>query len=594
MNFNSYPSCNELFLKVLIVNKVIAGNDVSIGYQLLLETLSKWGVTRYVGVTGGGVVHFLKHINPLVNFCSEEPGFLSIAEYSAGFIPLGYYLSSGRMAAAVATTGAASKLLSCGLSDAKLHDIPAIYIVPLTGEEMQGHSPLQDTSESGSNIVAQLRSELPESVFVLDSPETLAEKLSSAHVQLGRAKPVVLVLLHNALNSPTSHPAKTTASVKLPVQRSSFIDFCDEFRHDIDGRRLILLVGQEMTRYPDAATLTTQFCQMLRCAAIWSINGANAVQRDNPYGFGYISFGGNDEALSLYQSIGKDDVLLVLGACPDEYTVNLHKFSAAKTFFLTNILGSYGQIENSFAHMSQGAYRQVSGPLDQLLCSLLAAAQQQPFGNIYSPFAPNNLNHRQYPPARPGYVDMAELYQRLDRWWPAGSIGFDDVCLSYKDRQYVTQRPNNNIHFYSLYRGSAMGGAFGAAVGAKLSLPTRPVFLFTGDGCFRLFSGSLGEASELGLVIFLVNNASFSIVGQGLPMILPEIEEKNYHAYLKPVDYCAIARACGWEAEQLAPDLSNLSFLLDKATGNTMKSLLIDIPVDALQVLGRNPRVKNL
>ncbi|MGQ8815698.1 thiamine pyrophosphate-binding protein [Serratia sp. NA_13] len=245
------------------MNKVIAGNDVSIGYQLLLETLSKWGVTRYVGVTGGGVVHFLKHINPLVNFCSEESGFLSIAEYSAGFIPLGYYLSSGRMAAAVATTGAASKLLSCGISDAKLHDIPAIYIVPLTGEEIQGHSPLQDTSESGSNLVAQLRSELPESVFVLDSPETLAEKLSSAQVQLERAKPVVL-------------------------------------------------------------------------------------------------------------------------------------------------------------------------------------------------------------------------------------------------------------------------------------------------------------------------------------------EEKNYHANLKPLDYCAIARACGWEAEQLAPDLSNLSILLDKATGNTMKSLLIDIPVDASQVLGRNPRVKNL
>ncbi|MGD8205544.1 thiamine pyrophosphate-dependent enzyme [Pantoea sp. FN0305] len=189
---------------------------------------------------------------------------------------------------------------------------------------------------------------------------------------------------------------------------------------------------------------------------------------------------------------------------------------------------------------------------------------------------------------------MAVLYQQLDRWWPAGSIGFDDDCLSYKDRQYVTQRPNNNIHFYSLYRGSAMGGAFGATVGAKLSLPTRPVFLFTDDGCFRLFSGSLGEASELGLVIFLINNASFSIVEQGLPIILPEIEEKNYHACLKRLDYCAIARACGWEAEQLAPNLSNLSFLLDKATGKSMKSLLIDIPVDALQILGRNPRVTNL
>ena len=459
---------------------------------------------------------------------------------------------------------------------------------------MYGYSPLQDTSVYGSNIVALLRSELPESVFVLDSPETLAEKLSLAHSLLQLAKPVILVLLHSALNCPACNPGRTLAPVHKHAHSFSYADFCDEFRHETNGRRLILLVGEEMARYPDAAALTTQLCQTLCCAAIWSINGANAVQRENPYGYGYISFGGNDEALSLYQSIGQDDVLLVLGACPDEYTVNLHKFSAATTFFLTNHPGSYGQINNSFAHMSHGAYRQVSGPLDQLLHSLINAAERQSFSNIPSPFAPDSLNHRRYLPPRPGYVDMAELYQRLDRWWPAGAIGFDDVCLAYKDRQYVTQRPNNNIHFYSLYRGSAMGGAFGVAVGAKLAIPARPVFLFTGDGCFRLFSGSLGEASELGLVIFLLNNASFSIVGQGAPVILPGIEDKNYHTGLKPLDYCAIARACGWEAAQLAPDLSNLSVLLEKATGDAMKSLLIDIPVDALQILGHNPRVRNL
>lgn len=139
-----------------------------------------------------------------------------------------------------------------------------------------------------------------------------------------------------------------------------------------------------------------------------------------------------------------------------------------------------------------------------------------------------------------------------------------------------------------------MGGAFGVAVGAKLSSPDRPVFLFTGDGCFRLFSGSLGEASELGLVIFLINNACFSIVGQGLPIILPDIAEKHYHASLKVLDYCAIARASGWEAESLAPDLSNFDQLLEKIKHPGRKSWLIDIPVDALQVLGHNPRVRNL
>lgn len=576
------------------MNNIIRNNVELTGYQLLHNTLLDCGVTRYAGVTGGGVIHFLKYLDPLVDLYTEEPRFFSIGEYSAGFIPLGHYLNSGKIAAAVATTGAATKLISCGLSDAKLHDIPAVYIVPLSGEDALGHAPLQDTSEYGSNIVEQLRSELPDSVFVLDSPETLMEKLLCARIQLDNSRPVVLVLLHSALNHSVV-VSKETALPKIPFPSiDSPSDFYDEFRRDIDGRRLVIMIGEEMTHYPKASELTTQFCQTLRCAVIWSINGANAVHRDNPYGFGYISFGGNDEALSLYQSVGEKDVLLVLGACPDEYTVNLHKFSAAKTFFLSKNVGGYGQIHNSFVHMAQGEYRHVFGPLDKLLHGLLMEAKRTPFGNIPSSPAPDNLNHRQYPAPRDGYVDMVELYQRLDRWWPANSIGFDDVCLSYKDRQYITQRPNNNIRFYSLYRGSAMGGAFGAAIGAKLSSPMQHVFLFTGDGCFRLFSGSLGEASELGLVIFLVNNASFSIVGQGLPIILPDIDEKNYHASLKPLDYCAIARACGWEAGRLSPDLSNLDFLLDKIISNPMKSLLINISMDALQVLGRNPRVQNL
>lgn len=574
--------------------KNVINDDISqSGYEFLRDTLHKWGVTCYAGMTGGGLIHFLKHIKPFVGN-AEEPGFFSIDEYSAGFIPLGYYLSNGNIAAAVATTGAATKLLCCGLSDAKLHDIPAVYIVPLSGEEMFGQAPLQDTSEYGSNILAQLRSELPDSVFVLDSEETLAEKLQSARFHLDNSRPVVLVLLHSALNSPVNVLSEKIIPTAPSLQMDFSANLCDEFRHDVDGKRLVMLVGEEMARYPNSVELTTKFCQTLHCAAIWSINGANAVHRDNPYGYGYISFGGNDEALALYQSLGKNDVLLVLGACPDEYTVNMHKFSAAKTFFLSNNLGGYGQIDKNFSHMARGQYCHVFGPLNKLLSNLLMEAKKKPFGNIPAFPAPNHLNHRKYPAPRDGYVDMAELYQRLDHWWPANSIGFDDICLSYKDRQYVIQRPNNNIHFYSLYRGSAMGGAFGAAVGAKLSSPTRPVFLFTGDGCFRLFSGSLGEVSELGLVIFLINNASLSIVSQGLPDILPDIEEKNYHAHLKQLDYCSIARACGWEAEKLYPDLSNLDYVLEKMVKEPMKSLLIDIPMDALQVLGHNPRVKNL
>lgn len=116
------------------------------GYQLIFEALKGWGIRLYCGVTGGGVIHFLKHIRPYDARNPTQAGFMTLGEYSAGFVPLGYFLKRGEIAAAVATTGAATKLLTCGMSDAKLHDIPAVYIVPLSGPNTQGLSPLQDTS----------------------------------------------------------------------------------------------------------------------------------------------------------------------------------------------------------------------------------------------------------------------------------------------------------------------------------------------------------------------------------------------------------------------------------------------------------------
>src|SRR5262249_7176099 len=138
------------------------------------------------------------------------------------------------------------------------------------------------------------------------------------------------------------------------------------------------------------------------------------------------------------------------------------------------------------------------------------------------PPASDDLNTRPIEAARPGFVDLATFYRRIDALWQKNSIGFDDVCMSYKDRQYITQRPNPNCPFFSLYRGSAMGGAFGLGVGARLGAPDKTVFIFSGDGCFRFFAGNLAEAGSLRLNLFVLNNRVYGIVRNGLTKILTQ------------------------------------------------------------------------
>src|ERR1700687_3033347 len=121
------------------------------GNYWLIETLRRWGITGYAGVNGGGVIHVTKHLQP----CSDPseardgvPRMLTMAEYVAGFVPLGYHMASGRVAGCITTTGAATKLGGSGLTDAKLHNIPSVFLVALNPPMAIGQSPLQAGSDA--------------------------------------------------------------------------------------------------------------------------------------------------------------------------------------------------------------------------------------------------------------------------------------------------------------------------------------------------------------------------------------------------------------------------------------------------------------
>ncbi|MDR6290365.1 acetolactate synthase-1/2/3 large subunit [Inquilinus ginsengisoli] len=572
------------------------------GYESLVATLESWGIEVCAGVTGGGAIRFLEKLPPLHagedTADHNEPAgmrFLSLGEYASGFVPLGSYLASGRIGACIATTGAATKLLGCGLSDAKLHDIPAVYIVPVSPDSTEGQCPLQDTSRHGSHMLAQLRAELPDGVFVLDDAATMERQLQQAHAQLKRCKPVVLVLDHGALKTRMAAAPHRAPPQPDPALASAEADaFADAFCRRIRGRRVVILAGEELARYPDAPQLTSRLCEALGAPIVWSINGANGVERGNRRGYGYISFGGNDAAIRLWQDIGADDVLLVLGACPDEYTVNLAPYAAGDTFVLTGLPDGYGQVEGGFGHRAGGACRQLVAPLDAALRSLLGRLEWQPPETLRAGPAPDDLNTRRPGGPRPGHADMASLFRALDARWRPNTIGFDDVCLAYKDRQYVVQRPHPHARFFSLYRGSAMGNVLGLAIGAKLAAPESHVVGFTGDGCFRLFAGYLAEARDLGILLFLLDNASYGIVEQGLHTIIPDAPPSHRHIRLARMDFAAMAGACGWRSASLRPDLANLDDILDAHHRGAVGSTLVTVPVDPGHILGINPRADNL
>ncbi|WP_159102526.1 thiamine pyrophosphate-binding protein [Listeria cornellensis] len=293
------------------------------GFKVLVDYLSSSGINLYTGVTGGGVVHYLKYLIPYTP-AEKIPSLFTISEYPAGFAPLGHYVATGKIAAAISTTGAATKLLSCGLSDAKLHDIPSVYVFPISTVLHAEDGSLQDSSIHGSNIVQQLLAELPQHVFLLDNPFTFATQLEQARQALLSRKPVVF-LLDNEMMALPAFEFPIIPNHKPAYRNSEIIPFVRLFREKVQGRRVLLLVGEEGIHDPAMRKLTTTICHELKAAVVWSINGGNCVEHSNPYAYGYISFGGNDKALDIWESIDEDDVILCIGVTPDEYTIDLKK-----------------------------------------------------------------------------------------------------------------------------------------------------------------------------------------------------------------------------------------------------------------------------
>ncbi|MBI4587301.1 MAG: thiamine pyrophosphate-binding protein [Candidatus Rokubacteria bacterium] len=574
-----------------------SGADRSSGNYALIETLRRWGIMFYSGVNGGGVIHVAKHLEPFTDLSQAAGGvsrFLTMSEYASGFVPVGYYLASGRVAGSITTTGAATKLGSSGITDAKLHNIPAVYLIALNSTLSIGMAPIQDVSECGMNIVPQLQAELGEGCIVLDNIHKLEGQLRRAQEVLNESRPVALAIYPDVLSN-SVHVDAPKVEPARGVNRDDLAAFLEKFPRMAVNRRVVIYVGEEAARSHGIQPLTTQLSELLQAPTVWSVNGANAVSPENRYGFGYILFGGNDRATELWNSVNPNDILIALGFDPGEYSINLQKIPAGFVWHFTNLKEPYGHKHGEFRHRVAGGYQQVRGDIALVLSELIPRLGAVGLGERPRVELQENLNTREISrEVRPGCVDFVAFYEQIQQCWRPNSIGFDDVCISYKDRQYVTQRPHPCIRFYTTHHGSAMGASFGLGVGAKIADPSLHTFVFSGDGCWRLFGGALADAANLDLRLFIINNGTYAIVDKGLEVIIPDVDKRLYHAKLPRIDFVAAAKAHGWDGFSLNPDLSNLKEIMEACYTQTGRSILVDVPVDPDQVIGLNPRLLNL
>lgn len=556
------------------------------GNLALVKYLEAIGISQYWGVNGGGIFNIVKYLSP-IQFCN-------ITEYICGYAPIGYYLGSGKVGASIVTTGAAEKIVGCGATDARFLNIPALYILPLNNHTAEAKYPLQDVSPAGMSILKQYQAEFGDSVLLVKNSEHLYEDILHLQNLLTKRRPVFLFFYPDQLTAAVKIKKIPKLKLEKRTATNSYL-LLNTLNQLNKTQNTYLYLSSEASISQVNPNIIANLANHICAKVIYSVNGSNSAIKTAHYNQGHILFGGNEQAIKSWRNIQPDDIVICLGIDVEEYVLNLEKLPACNIFCLTNLSNAYGQNKNSYKHLADGSYTQLDGHIESTLTHLLS--KLKPIDNS-SRLKINSENKfhittRQDRPEKQ-FVDIANFYKHINALWRPNSIGFDDICTAYRDRQAVLLQPNPNIKFYSSPQGSAMGSAFGLGVGACLANSKQHCFVFSGDGCSRYFFGCLPETARLGLTVFIFSNQSFGIVKSVLQHILPEFDEKVYHHKLQPINYKQLANSLGWAYEFLKPNLENINMLIHKSYQSTHQSLLIEIPCNANQVIGKNIRIENL
>ncbi|MEK6983883.1 MAG: thiamine pyrophosphate-dependent enzyme [Nanoarchaeota archaeon] len=578
------------------INRVRSAPDLNdgTGNSTLVRTLYNWGIRGFGGTNGGGKIHVAERIAPEINHLNPDngrPRMQTIIETMAGFYPNGHYLASGRMGGCSVTTGAAGLYSVPGYVAATMQFIPGVWLAALSAHDTHGKAPLQFTGPGGFNTKKALEDIAMGGFFLIDEIGSLENILTRVRTRLQDSMPAMIAYDPSVLSKTTKH-----FDIPWEDKPKSFNEdharlFLTDFLDRINGKDVVIFVGEEATRYSGIQSSITDLAQILKAPVVYTMNSANAVSPNCPYNAGFVYLGFNKVAYNIMENTNKNTVIICLGFDPGEYQTNQKKFDVDTAYHFTNLKDQFQSSNGGYQHRFNGRYLQIKGSLDLLLKEVIPELRAKVRGRpeIY---IPEDLNEgEQSVPPQDGYVNKVDFFKEFSKLARPDTVVFDDVCVAYMDRQRVTQRPVSGIFRWSSDPDSTMGATFGMAAGAIGSRVHKNIHLFVGDGCFEYFGGALARLTNYGATMWVMRNGTHAIVDTGLDQIKPYLPREFHHANVPYVDYEMHAKAHGWDAATLSPDLKNLPEIMRKAYIKEKKSFLVVVPTDPYQKVGENARL---
>ena len=498
------------------------------GAQIVWECLVREGVKTIFGYPGGAIL-------PTYDAMLEYPIHHVLVRHEQGATHMadGYARASGKVGAAIATSGPGATNMVTGIATAMMDSSPIVCITGQVGSKAIGSDAFQETDVTGVTLPVTKHN------YLVTRAEDIARTIREAFyiAASGRPGPVLVDITKDAQQSSCEFDWEAAAP-QLPGYRPNLRALPEEFQKALDlinnARRPLILAGHGIMM-SGARRQVLEFSERAQVPIAMTLLGLGAIPASHPLNLGMMGMHG--EAW-VNNAIQQADLLLAFGMrFDDRVTGNV------KTYAL-NAKKIHIEIDpseiNKNVKVDVGIVGDLRETLEELLPRVKAADHSEWIDYINAMKGDSAVRDIQSLPDT-GHLYAAHVINDIWHYTSGKAIVVSDVGQHQMwEAQYYKHDDERSL----ITSGGlgTMGFALPAAIGAKFACPDKEVWVVAGDGGFQMTMAELATIAQenLKINVAIINNGYLGMVRQWQEFFY----EKRYAAtpMLSP-DFVKLAEA---------------------------------------------------
>ncbi len=527
------------------------------GAQIVIEVLKEQGVDTVFGYPGGTILNVY---DELYKHNTEIRHILTSHEQGAAHAADGYARATGKTGVCMATSGPGATNLVTGIATAFMDSIPMVAITANVNLPLLGKDTFQEVDSAGITMP------ITKHGFIVKDVKKLANTLRRAFyiAKSDRPGPVLVDMTKDVTAAVCDFEPKDAVKPLRSVNYGH-----DELAVAAElinksKRPFIYLGGGAVAS--EAFQEVRAFANKLNCPVCDTLMGKGVFPADHPLYTGMIGMHGTKTSNI---GVSRCDLLIAMGArFSDRVVGNAKKFASdAKILHI--------DIDAAEINKNIRTDAAITGDLKKILTELIPLIE--PGQNAEWLEEINSLKAQfplRYPHDR---LTCPYIIETLDSLTNSEAIITTDVG----QHQMWTAQYYRFIHPRQLITSGGlgtMGYGIGAAIGAKVGCPGKPVVNIGGDGCFRMNMNELATASRYNIPVIdiIINNQVLGMVRQWQTLFYGKRYSQT--VLTDKVDYCKVAEALGCTAFSLEKKEDTRDILLSALSENG--PCLIDCRID--------------